>query len=209
MGPSDDAAITPLDDAQAGPTFSNQLRRAERLVRWLPAWLRRHVLTFAFRNAVPFFGAARAHIESVSELEVVVRVADRRHVRNHVRGVHAVAMALSAETATGLLVAMNLQDRVVPLLVKMNIDYVHRSNGDLIARAWLTPEQASEMQRAPRGETTVAVEVTDETGTQPIICEMVWAWRQLGPRAPKKKKGRHQPGARLPGPDDAAPEDAP
>lgn len=209
MGTLDNAAITPLDDARPGPMFSNRLRRAERFVQWMPAWLRRLVLTFAFRNAVPFFGAARAHIESVHELEVVVRVTDRRQVRNHVRGVHAVAMALSAETATGLLVAMNLQDRVVPLLVRMNIDYVHRSNGDLLARAWLTPEQASEMQRAPRGETTVAVEVTDETGTQPIICEMVWAWRHLGPRAPKKKKDRHQPGARLGAGDPAAPEDAP
>jgi acyl-coenzyme A thioesterase PaaI-like protein len=199
MRPPDDAA-TLLGEPEAlppAPAFSNQLRRAEQLVRWMPRWLRRHALTFAFRNAVPFFGAARAHIESVSEREVVVRVADRRQVRNHVRGVHAIAMALSAETATGLLVAMNLQDRVVPLLVKMSVDYVHRSNGDLVARAWLTPEQARDMQTSPRGETMVAVEVTDESGTQPIVCEMVWAWRHLGARAPRKKKHRHQPGARL------------
>lgn len=190
-------ALARRDTSEVAPHFTNRLRRADRILRRFPGWVRRAAITFGFRYTVPFFGAARAHIEEVSDLEVVVRVADRRQVRNHVEGVHAVAMALSAETATGLLVAMNLQDRVVPLLVRMNIHYVHRSNGDLTARAHITPAQAETLQSTHRGQMTIAVEVTDEAGAMPIECEMVWAWRQLGPKAPKRSRHRHHPGARL------------
>lgn len=177
-------AIEPELDAgrRAGDAmvpFDNRLRRAERMLRPFPGFLRKALLTWAYRIAVPFFGAAKAHVEEVSEHEVVVRVGDRRKVRNHVGGVHAVAMALSAETATGLLVAMNLPDHVVPLLTKMNINYVHRTRGDLVARARIRPEQARRLQREPRGRMAVSVEVIDDTGGQPIVCEMVWAWRQL------------------------------
>ena len=37
------------------------------------------------------------------------------------------------------------------------------------------------MQRAEKGEVHVAIEVTDEEGKQPVVCELVWAW------LPKKK----------------------
>jgi hypothetical protein len=35
------------------------------------------------------------------------------------------------------------------------------------------------VQSTPKGETTVAVVVTDESGNSPITCEMVWAWTPL------------------------------
>ena len=163
----------------AEPDFSNRFRRADARLRRLPRWLRRLVITWGFRLGVPFFGAARAHILEVEPHEVVVRVPSRRQVRNHVGGVHAVAMALSAETATGILVGMNLQDRVVPLLSRMHIRYVHRSQGALTARAWLSPAQQHQLRTTTRGELQVPVEVHDETGAVPIVCEMVWAWRML------------------------------
>jgi len=32
------------------------------------------------------------------------------------------------------------------------------------------------MQNTDKGETLVAVTVTDESGAEPVQCEMVWAW---------------------------------
>ncbi len=32
------------------------------------------------------------------------------------------------------------------------------------------------MQQSDKGEVTVAVQVSDESGAQPIECEFIWAW---------------------------------
>ena len=41
-------------------------------------------------------------------------IAHRRKVQNHIGGVHATATALLAETATGMVVGMNLPDEKLP-----------------------------------------------------------------------------------------------
>ena len=44
------------------------------------------------------------------------------------------------------------------------------------AVATLTDEQRALMQQSDKGEVTVAVQVSDESGAQPIECEFIWAW---------------------------------
>ena len=39
-----------------------------------------------------------------------------------------------------------------------------------------TDEQQKLMQSTEKGETLVSVLVTDESGEEPIKCEMLWAW---------------------------------
>jgi len=46
----------------------------------------------------------------------------------------------------------------------------------MIATATLTDEQQKLMQSTEKGETLVKVQVTDESGEEPIQCEMLWAW---------------------------------
>lgn len=100
----------------------------------------------------------------------------RRKVHNHIKGIHAAAMALLAETATGLVVGMNLPDDRLPLIKSLHVDYLKRASGDLKAVATLTPEQRTLILSEPKGEVTVAVRVSDSEGKEPIRCEMVWAW---------------------------------
>jgi hypothetical protein len=42
--------------------------------------------------------------------------------------------------------------------------------------ATLTDEQIELMQTTEKGDINVQVVVTDETGIEPVKCEMVWAW---------------------------------
>ncbi|WP_274381345.1 DUF4442 domain-containing protein [Pseudomonas cavernicola] len=56
------------------------------------------------------------------------------------------------------------------------VDYQKRASGALQAIASLSSEQIQAIRTQDKGEVTVAVSVTDETGIQPIQCEMVWAW---------------------------------
>ena len=73
-------------------------------------------------------------------------------------------MALLAESATGLLVGMNVPDRSVPVIKTLHVDYLKRCHGDLKAVARLTDEQIEQMTSIEKGEVTVEITVTDERG---------------------------------------------
>jgi len=85
-------------------------------------------------------------------------------------------MALLAETATGFCVGMNLPDDKLPLIKTLKVDYLKRASGDLTAVAQLRPEQIEQMFTQDKGDVTVPVVITDQSGQSPIQCEMVWAW---------------------------------
>jgi hypothetical protein len=97
-------------------------------------------------------------------------------MRNHIGGVHAAAMALLAETATGAVFGMNVPDSALPLLKIMHVAYGRRAVGGLTAIASLTPEQIERIGREEKGDVVVSCVVTDESGQSPITATMTWAW---------------------------------
>lgn len=157
-------------------TPDNRLARAVASVERLPALLRPRAVTAVFRSQVRFVGTAGLSFEKLTKDEAVVVVKNRRAVQNHIRGVHAAAMALLAETATGAVFGMNVPDTSLPLLKSMHIDYVKRATGAMRAVATLTAVQRALLTSEPKGDTVVAVTVTDETGVSPIAATMTWAW---------------------------------
>ena len=159
----------------------NQLSRQLARFSGLPAVLRPGLTSFLLGQVVPMVGTARLHFEEVSSQRVVVTIRNRRKVQNHIKGVHAAAMALLAETATGFCVGMNLPDDKLPLIKTLHVDYLKRAQGDMKAVAQLSPEQVRMILTEDKGEVTVPVSITDESGQSPISCQMVWAW------VPKKR----------------------
>jgi acyl-coenzyme A thioesterase PaaI-like protein len=125
---------------------------------------------------VPFVGTADLVIEEMTESRVSVLLRNRRKVRNHIGGVHAAAMALAVETATGFVAGLNVPDSRVPLIKSLKVDYVKRTKGDLRAVASLTEEQRELIRSTEKGEVEVQVQATDESGAEPIRCVAVWAW---------------------------------
>ena len=107
---------------------------------------------------------------------MVVSVRNKRKVQNHIKSVHAAAMALLAETASGFVVGANLPDDKMPLIKTLHVDYKRRSSGDLRAVATLSPEQIALIRSEPKGEVLVPVTLTDATGEEPVQCQMLWAW---------------------------------
>ena len=159
----------------------NQLSRTVAKFQGLPAGLSPWLTSFVLGNVVPLVGTAKLRFEEISNQRVVVSIRNRRKVQNHIKGVHAAAMALLAETATGFCVGMNVPDDKLPLIKKLKVDYLKRSVGDMKAVAQLRPEQIQQILSQDKGEVTVPVSITDESGQEPIQCEMVWAW------VPKKR----------------------
>jgi acyl-coenzyme A thioesterase PaaI-like protein len=161
--------------------FSNQFGRLVGKFGPLPAPVRARLQTLLLANIVPYLGTSRVRFEEVTPERVVVTIKNKRRVQNHIKGVHAAAMALLAETATGFAVGMNLPDDKLPLIKTLKVDYKKRTEGDMKAVAQLRPEQIEAIRSQPKGEVTVPVTVTDASGGEPIQCEMIWAW------VPKKR----------------------
>ena len=169
----------PISSAEHRPL--NRMARTVGSLDRVPAPLRGWARSKALGRAVRFAGTAGLEFREMSPARVVVALANRGKVQNHIGGVHAAAMALLAETATGFVIGMNLPDDKLPLIKTMSIDYVRRAQGGLVATAELSAEQIERFFTDPKGEVLVPVEVKDESGEQPVRCAMTWAW------VPKKR----------------------
>ncbi|MCO8068465.1 DUF4442 domain-containing protein [Acinetobacter schindleri] len=155
---------------------SNRLSKLVKASSRLPQGIRTALLSKTFGRVVPMVGSARIRYEQVSHDQVMVSMANHKAMQNHIGQVHACAMALLAETATGFVTAMNVPDSAVVLIKSIKIDYKRPTQGAMRAIATLTNEQQQLMQSTDKGETLVQVVITDESGEAPIQCEMLWAW---------------------------------
>jgi len=85
-------------------------------------------------------------------------------------------MALAAESATGILIGMNVPDTHVPLIKQMKVDYLRRCQGSIRAEATLSDEDYKRIHEEDKGEVWVQCKVEDESGKEPIKAQMLWAW---------------------------------
>lgn len=157
-------------------SFDNRMRRTLARFDRLPEALAARAKSWVLGRTIRFVGTAGLSIDEVSADQVVVSVANESRVQNHIGTVHAAAMALLAETATGLALGMHLHDGAVPVIKRMSVDYQRRAKGAMRAVAQLTAEQQASLHGDERGEVLVPVTVTDSEGAEPIQCEMLWAW---------------------------------
>lgn len=155
---------------------SNRLTKLVKATSRLPQGIRTALLSKTFGRVVPMVGFAKIRYQEISASKVMVSMANHKAMQNHIGQIHACAMALLAETATGFVTAMNVPDSAVVLIKSLKVDFKRPTKGGMTAVATLTPEQQELMQSSEKGETLVQVIVSDESGEAPIQCEMLWAW---------------------------------
>lgn len=157
-------------------SVKNPLRSFVDKVNHYPDWLSSRLITWVFRYKVKLAGTAGLDIIKTDGKSVIFKQKNRKKVQNHIGGVHAVTMALLAESSTGFVVGINLPGDKLPLIKSMNLNYVKRCSGDITAVASVTEAQIALMNSEPKGEVTVKVEITDANHNEPMIAEMIWAW---------------------------------
>ncbi|NNG82798.1 DUF4442 domain-containing protein [Acinetobacter sp. ANC 5378] len=157
-------------------TPTNRLSKLVKATSKLPKGIRSTLWSKVFGRVVPMVGSANISYLEVSHAKVVVKIENHRAMQNHIGQVHACAMALIAETATGFVTGMNVPDSCIMLIKSLKIDFKRPTKGAMTATATLTDDQQKLMQSTEKGETLVSVRVTDESGEEPIQCEMLWAW---------------------------------
>jgi acyl-coenzyme A thioesterase PaaI-like protein len=143
---------------------------------YLPKAFHSFGYTFAFNNMVKLAGTAGIRIEQVTQQESVVTLKNRRKIQNHIGGLHACSMALAAESATGILIGMNVPDTHLPLIKSMRVNFVRRCEGNIRVTASLSDEDYRRIHEDEKGDVTVPCKVEDESGKEPIETEMIWAW---------------------------------
>lgn len=156
----------------------NKLEKTVQKLKPYPKW----VLSWVIGRTVRFVGTAGIRFEEFSTERVILSLPNRPKVRNHIGQIHAAAMVLLVETATGMITGINLPDDKLPLMQKLETKFIKRSVGAMRCEAWLSEAQKHQMQTDPKGNINVSYKISDESGEPPIVGEYVWAW------IPKKKR---------------------
>lgn len=157
-------------------TQSNRLSKLVNATSKFPQGIRSTLWSKAFGRIVPMVGTANIRYLEVDQQHVVVRIENQRNMQNHIKGVHAAAMALLAETATGFLTGLHVPDHRILLIKSLHVDYLKVAQGGLTATASLSPEQQKLIAEQEKGELLIPVTVIDDAGNEPIQCQMLWAW---------------------------------
>ncbi len=110
-------------------------------------------------RAAPYTATIGARVTQLSAGEAVVQLRDRPAVRNHLKSVHAVALANLVELAGNIALAYSLPDDARFIVKRMSIDYLKKARGTLTARSECPVPETSARQ-----ELEVIVDVLDQRG---------------------------------------------
>ena len=155
---------------------NNKLSHLVGKIHRAPAFLQSWLLSQLFGRAIKFAGTAGIVIKRLDFQQAVLVQGNFRKVQNHIGSVHAAAMALLGESASGFLVGMHVPDDRLPLLKSMHLDYVKRATGQLTAVAMLSDSQIQQIRAQEKGEISIKVLISDQLGVEPVVAEYVWAW---------------------------------
>ncbi|TXD97001.1 DUF4442 domain-containing protein [Psychrobacter frigidicola] len=175
-------AVTPQKDTPNSTLkpVNNQFTKLLSVTKYLPAGARSAILSKAFGKVVPYVGTTGVYYETVEPNKVVVSLTNNKAVQNHIGSIHAVAVTLLAETATGFILGLNLPSDRVLLVKSYSVNFYRPlKKGQVAAVATLSNEQRLDILNTPRGEMVIPCVINDRESNserEPITVEMIWAW---------------------------------
>ncbi|HAY77073.1 MAG TPA: DUF4442 domain-containing protein [Gemmatimonadetes bacterium] len=146
---------------------STKLNRWWNLLSRFPAG--RWIFSKLLGLMVPYTRSIRCTVVQFEPGYAEVLLHDRWGVRNHLRSVHAIALANLGELATGLSLIGGLSPRLRAILTGLDVRYTKKARGPLLAEARCTvPEIVSEVDHA------VEATIRDSDGDTVAIVTAHW-----------------------------------
>ncbi len=111
-------------------------------------WLR--VLNFMMGRIIPFNRPHGFRIATLSEERVLTSASYKRVNHNHIRGIHACAIATVAEFSAGLMLLSRLDPAGYRLIMsKLDVDYVYQAKMAITAETRLSHADLQELVLGP------------------------------------------------------------
>jgi acyl-coenzyme A thioesterase PaaI-like protein len=154
--------------------LSYLIPRARRSKRWL------FVLNTILARTIPFNRPHKFRILSMAQNAIETFAPYRRSNHNHIRGVHACAIATVAEFSAGFLLLTKLDPTRYRLIMgKLEADYFYQAKKDIIAEAELAEQDLQEKILTPlRHQDSATIVMTtsirDISGNSVAKVETTW-----------------------------------
>lgn len=166
------AAVDPTGEPHSGSRSANELLDRWRRLTGLPGgrWLFSKMLG---TMVVPYTGTIRPRVLELRPGYARVQMRDRRRVRNHLRSVHAIALANVGELSTGLALVGALGPEARGILTGIDVRYLKKARGTLEAEARCEVPTVTEPT-----DRSVRADIRDASGD--VVATVTALWR-LGP----------------------------
>ncbi len=103
--------------------------------------LGRKIFSFILGRTAPYSGSIKALVLSLEKGKTQIALKDRRAVRNHLRSVHAIALANLGELASGLAMISAISPQTRAIVVNLEIEYLKKARGYLVATGTAEPPE--------------------------------------------------------------------
>jgi len=141
---------------------------------WLAA------LNFLMARTIPFNRPHKFKIVEIGKEQIQTFAPYRKSNQNHIRGIHACAIATVAEFSAGFLLLTNLDPQKYRLIMaKLDADYSYQAKKDIVALAALSTEKLnSEIFTPLESHDTATIimktEVRDISGQEVAMVRTTW-----------------------------------
>ena len=152
----------------------------------------RWLLNLLLFRMIPFNRPHRFTVHRISEWSVTTRLPYRRVNHNHIRGLHACALATITEFTSGLVLISHLEPGKFRIILKrLEMDYSYQGKMDAfgtftISPEWLEDNVLTPLKSAPAVVVPCTVEIRDRDNnllTTGVCHWQVKSWSQVRTRA--------------------------
>jgi acyl-coenzyme A thioesterase PaaI-like protein len=138
------------------------------------------VLNFALNRIIPFNKAHDFNIEKVGNRYVKTKLPFQKSNLNHIKGLHACALATLSEFSTGIVLLSSLDPKKYRIILKkLEMDYHYQGKMDAFAEfelseEWLNSKVIEPLQNLDAVDVVCVVKIYDKSGNHLTTGNVNW-----------------------------------